>query len=70
MAKARTPEEDVPAFTRFTRMTGQRGKDIGLAAPPGSKRDPRLPASTSDVQGALGEASKGLSAVRKLTKRR
>ena len=70
MPKDRTPEEGVPAFTRFKRMTGQRGKDIGLAMPPGGKRDPRLPASLAEVHGALGEAKKGLSTVRKLTGKR
>lgn len=71
MPKERTPEEGVPLLTKVGRLTGRsRGKDISLPMPAGGKKDPRLPASLSDVHNALGEARKGLTKVRELSKRR
>lgn len=69
MPKERTPEEGVPLLTKVGRLTGRsRGKDINL--PSSGRKDPRLPASLSDVHSALGEAGRGLKKVREISKRR
>jgi hypothetical protein len=70
MAKARTPESDVPLTERFKRLTSWSRRDIALPMPPGGRRDPRLPASSTGVHRSLSEATKGLKTVRELGRKR